>query len=74
MIITRKDAKYSVECLKYAKLGSGERIYLFKNNAPIMNCNYIVAVRKDADTMFFKFFQSIKFASQAYIENLCNYA
>ena len=52
MIITRKDAKYSVECLKFAKLGTGVRIYLFKNNAPIMNCNYIVAVRKDADTMF----------------------
>lgn len=50
------------------------RIYLFKNKFPIAKLEYIVAVRKDADTMYFSHFRTIHEAVSSYLENVCKYA
>ena len=74
MIITRKNQKFSVECVKFVKTYQGVRVYLFRNLFPLMGHEYIVAVKKDADTMLFSHFKDIKSALNAYLENVCCYA
>lgn len=74
MTITRKDQKYSVECLKMVKTLDGVRIYLFKNLFPIALMQYIVAVRKDDDTMLFNHCRTVREAVSSYLENVLKYA
>lgn len=74
MKITRKNQSYSVECLKIVTTFEGVRIYLFKNKFPIAKLEYIVAVRKDEDTMYFSHFRTILEATSSYLENVCKYA
>lgn len=52
----------------------GVRIYLFKNKFPIAKLEYIVAVRKDEDTMYFSHIRTIFEATSSYLENVCKYA
>lgn len=74
MKITRKNQLYSVECIKFCKNQDNVRIYLFKNLFPIAQLEYIVAVRKDADTLYFSHFRTILEATSSYLENVCKYA
>lgn len=74
MKITRKNQSYSVGCLRMVKTLEGVRIYLFKNKFPIAKLEYIVAVRKDEDTMYFSHFRTILEATSSYLENVFKYA
>lgn len=74
MKITRKNQLYSVECIKFCKNQDNVRIYLFKNLFPIAQLEYIVAVRKDADTLYFSHFRTLRDAFSSYLDNILKYA
>ena len=75
MTISHNNNRYAVECLKYCKTLDGVRIYCFKNIAPLLNHNYIVAVKSRENlTLSFTFFPDIKSSVIDYLENVCRYA
>lgn len=74
MKISRKNQNYLVDVLKFCKTLDCVSIYLFKNRLPLMDHQYIVAVKKDADTMCFQHFKDINKAISCYLENVCLYA
>lgn len=74
MKITRKNQSYLVDVLKYVKTLNCVNIYLFKNRLSLLGYEYIVAVKKDADTMCFQHFKDINKAISCYLENVCLYA